>query len=89
MGSALHNSALTTGANTGLGKDLARQLALRGDFSKIYLACRNPAKAQAAQSDLTRIAGKSIFDVAIAGPATGQSWWTGASSNPSLYLSVQ
>jgi NAD(P)-dependent dehydrogenase (short-subunit alcohol dehydrogenase family) len=65
MGSALQKSALITGANTGLGKDLARQLALRGDFGKIYLACRNPAKAQAAQSDLTRITGKSIFDVAM------------------------
>jgi NAD(P)-dependent dehydrogenase (short-subunit alcohol dehydrogenase family) len=65
MVSALHKSALITGANTGLGKELARQLALRGDFSKIYLACRNPAKAQAAQSDLTRVTGKSIFDVAI------------------------
>ena len=38
---------------------------MRGDFSKIYLACRNPARAQASQSDLTRVTGKSIFDVAI------------------------
>lgn len=65
MVSARPKSALITGANTGLGKDLARQLALRGDFSKIYLGCRNPAKAQAAQNDLTRVTGRSIFDVAI------------------------
>ncbi len=62
---AHHKSALITGANTGLGKDLARQLALRGDCDKIYLACRNPAKAQAAQEDLTSATGKSIFEVVI------------------------
>jgi NAD(P)-dependent dehydrogenase (short-subunit alcohol dehydrogenase family) len=46
MVSAVDRSALITGANTGLGKDLARQLAMRGDFSKIYLACRDPEKAR-------------------------------------------
>jgi NAD(P)-dependent dehydrogenase (short-subunit alcohol dehydrogenase family) len=65
MVSAAHKAALITGANTGLGKDLARQLALRGDFGRIYLACRNPAKAQAAQQDLTTATGRSIFDVTI------------------------
>ena len=53
MGAAAHKSVLITGANTGLGKELARQLALRDDFDTIYLACRNPVKAQAAQQDLS------------------------------------
>lgn len=44
-----HKAALITGANTGLGRELARQLGLRGDFDKIYLACRNEIKARAAQ----------------------------------------
>lgn len=58
-------AALITGANTGLGKDLARQLALRDDFDTIYLACRNPAKARAAKNDLTTRTGKSIFEIIV------------------------
>ena len=65
MGAAAHKSVLITGANTGLGKELARQLALRDDFDTIYLACRNPVKAQAAQQDLSAQTGRSIFEVAI------------------------
>ena len=45
MRAVAHKSVLITGANTGLGKELARQLALRDDFDTIYLACRNPVKA--------------------------------------------
>jgi NAD(P)-dependent dehydrogenase (short-subunit alcohol dehydrogenase family) len=60
-----HKAALITGANTGLGKDLARQLALRGDFDKIYLACRNELKGHAAKDDLATHTGKSIFDVVV------------------------
>jgi NAD(P)-dependent dehydrogenase (short-subunit alcohol dehydrogenase family) len=63
MSKAPHKSVLITGANTGLGKDLARQLAVRDDFATIYLACRNPAKAQAAQEDLSVRTGRSIFEV--------------------------
>src|SRR5271167_3304026 len=58
-------AVLITGANTGLGKDLARQLALRDDFDKIYLACRNPAKALAAKNDLMTRTGKSMFEIIV------------------------
>jgi len=58
-------TALITGANTGIGKELARHLAARGDFDKIYLACRNEAKGHAAQHDLSIRTGKSIFDVVV------------------------
>ena len=58
-------TVLITGANGGLGKEVARQLALRGDFKKIYLGCRNPQRAQAAQSDLERSTGRSIFEIAL------------------------
>lgn len=63
MSRGLYQSVLITGANTGLGKDLARQLALRDDFDTIYLACRDPAKAHAAQQDLIALTGRSIFEV--------------------------
>ncbi|CQD02911.1 dehydrogenase/reductase [Mycobacterium lentiflavum] len=56
---------LITGANAGLGKDAARQLALRDDVSTIYLACRDEAKARAAQADLQRITGTSVFEIVI------------------------
>ena len=58
-------AVLITGANTGLGKDLARQLALRGDFDKIYLACRNEIKGRIASNDLHGVTGKSIFEVIV------------------------
>ena len=43
---------MITGANAGLGKDAARQLALRPGVEKIYLACRSLEKAQAAKAEL-------------------------------------
>lgn len=54
---------LITGANAGLGKDTARQLALREDVGTIILACRDQAKARAAQADLQRSTGRSVFEV--------------------------
>jgi len=56
---------LITGANTGLGKEMARQLALRGDFERIYLGCRNPEKAERAKEDLETVTGRTIFEVVI------------------------
>ncbi|MGB8403125.1 MAG: hypothetical protein WCE30_03500 [Mycobacterium sp.] len=49
---------LITGANAGLGKDAARQLALFDDVGTIFLACRNEIKARAAQADLQRSTGR-------------------------------
>ena len=56
-------SVLITGANAGIGKDVARQLALREDVGKVYLACRNPAKAQIAQQELKAATGRSVFEI--------------------------
>jgi len=56
---------LITGANTGLGKEMARQLALHGDFERIYLGCRNPEKAERAKQDLETVTGRTIFEVVI------------------------
>jgi NAD(P)-dependent dehydrogenase (short-subunit alcohol dehydrogenase family) len=60
-----HNAFLITGANAGLGKDVARQLALCADVDSIHLACRDQAKAEAAQADLQRITGRPVFEVLI------------------------
>ena len=58
-------TVLITGANSGIGKDVARQLALRSDVGRIYLACRNPARAQAAKAELETATGKPVFDIVI------------------------
>ena len=65
MGSTGGRVALITGANVGLGKELARQLATSGEYGKIYLACRDRSKAMAAQSELTHLTDKAIFAVVM------------------------
>src|SRR5579871_2255589 len=61
----MNESVLITGANVGLGKETARQLALREETKKVVVFCRNQAKAEAAQKDLEEKTGKKIFDVVI------------------------
>jgi len=61
----MNESILITGANIGLGKETARQLAKNPETKKIYLACRNPEKAKIAKQDLERLTGKSIFEIVI------------------------
>lgn len=58
-------SVLITGANAGLGREAARQLALRNGIDKIYLACRNLKKAEAAKTALEAETGKTIFEIVI------------------------
>lgn len=58
-------TALITGANAGLGKECARQLAAVDGIEKIYLGCRNPARAAAAKLDLESETGKKIFEVVL------------------------
>ena len=56
---------MITGANVGIGKEVARQLAQSGNYRKVYLACRNPAKADLAKKDLEKTTGKPIFEVLV------------------------
>lgn len=56
---------MITGANSGVGKETARQLALLAETEKIYLACRSEDKALAAKKELEKETGKSIFEVII------------------------
>lgn len=58
-------SVLITGANSGLGKEAARQLAIAGDTEKIYLSGRNSEKLQIAKHSLEEETGKSIFEIVL------------------------
>ena len=58
-------TALITGANAGIGKDVARQLALRPEMARIYLACRNRDRATTAKAELEAATGRRIFDVVV------------------------
>ncbi len=61
----MNKSILITGANGGLGKETALQLALLNGTEKIYLACRNFDKATEAKKSLEKSTGKSIFEILI------------------------
>jgi NAD(P)-dependent dehydrogenase (short-subunit alcohol dehydrogenase family) len=53
-------SVLVTGANAGIGKDVARRLTLRPEMARIYLACRNQgARPRQRPSSKPRPAGPS------------------------------
>ncbi|MCO7187555.1 MULTISPECIES: SDR family NAD(P)-dependent oxidoreductase [unclassified Pseudoalteromonas] len=54
---------LITGANAGLGKEAAKQIAAYPDIEKIYLGCRNRDKAEAAKMTLEQQTGKRIFEI--------------------------
>jgi NAD(P)-dependent dehydrogenase (short-subunit alcohol dehydrogenase family) len=58
-------TALITGANGGIGKDVARQLALRPEMAHIYLACRSHARATTAKAELEAATGRRIFDIVV------------------------
>ncbi|HTW85109.1 MAG TPA: SDR family NAD(P)-dependent oxidoreductase [Candidatus Sulfotelmatobacter sp.] len=58
-------SILITGANAGLGKETARQFALKNETKKVILFCRNRARAEAAKRDLEQQTGRKIFEVLI------------------------
>ena len=58
-------TVLITGANAGIGKEVARQLALRPEIARIYLACRNQDRATGAKAELEAATGRSIFDIVL------------------------
>ena len=58
-------SVLITGANAGIGKDVARQLALRPEMARIYLACRNRDRATTAKAELEAATGRRVFDIVV------------------------
>ena len=58
-------TVMVTGANGGIGKDVARQLALRPETARIYLACRNRDRASAAKAELEATTGRRIFEIVV------------------------
>ena len=61
----MNESILITGANNGLGKEAARQFALKKETKKVILFCRNEERAEAAKKDLQQETGKKIFEIVI------------------------
>ncbi|MDR5644422.1 SDR family NAD(P)-dependent oxidoreductase [Burkholderia cenocepacia] len=55
--------ALITGASSGIGMDIARQLAIADTYGRIYLACRNRQKAELAKVSLERSTRKNTFEI--------------------------
>src|SRR5579862_2766286 len=65
MSALADRTVLITGANAGFGKEVARQLALRPEFGRVYLACRNAERASAAKAELEAETGRRIFDIVL------------------------
>jgi NAD(P)-dependent dehydrogenase (short-subunit alcohol dehydrogenase family) len=65
MSALAEQTVLITGANAGIGKEIARQLALRPEFGRIYLACRNAERASAAKAELEAETGRNIFSIVL------------------------
>lgn len=61
----MNKTIMITGANAGIGKETARQLAMTDTTEKVYLACRNKEKAEAAKSELVTQTGRNIFEILI------------------------
>ena len=65
MSALAEKTVLITGANSGIGKDVARQLASRPEIARIYLACRNRDRATTAKAELEAKTGRRIFDIVL------------------------
>jgi len=65
MSTTPEKTVLITGANVGIGKEIARQMALRPEIAQVYLACRNKAKARTAKAELETETGRRIFDLVL------------------------
>ena len=65
MSTTPEKTVLITGANAGIGKEVARQLASRPEIARIYLACRNRDKATTAKAELEAETGRRIFDIIV------------------------
>jgi len=53
------------GANSGLGKEAARQFALTDGVEKVFLGCRSAEKAEKARKELVSTTGKDLFHIVL------------------------
>ena len=65
MSTLPEKTVMITGANAGIGKEVARQLASRPEIARIYLACRNAERASTAKAELEAETGRTIFDIVL------------------------
>ncbi len=65
MSALPEKTVMITGANAGIGKEVARQLALRPEIARIYLACRNQERASTAKAELEAATSRRIFDIVL------------------------
>ncbi|MGB3588061.1 MAG: SDR family oxidoreductase [Tunicatimonas sp.] len=61
---------VVTGANSGIGKVTARELAKRG--AQVVMLCRNEEKAERAKEDILRVCGHSRVDIVLVDLASTQ-----------------
>lgn len=61
----MNNTILITGANAGIGRETARQLALKKETKKIILASRNKEKLEIAKKELEQETNHDIFEILI------------------------
>lgn len=61
----MNTSIMITGANAGIGKETARQLAMIKTTKVIYLACRNLKKAEVAKKELIEATRRDIFKIIL------------------------
>ncbi len=73
-------TVLITGANSGLGKEAARQLALLNSTEKIYLGVRSLQKGEVAKQELEQETGRSIFELFLADVSNVESVRTAVNS---------
>ena len=65
MSSQSMKSVLITGANAGIGKEVARQLAAIPGVEWIHLACRDDERALTAKRELETSTGRKVFKIVL------------------------
>src|SRR6476469_1695377 len=65
MSTLATKTVLITGANAGIGEEIARQMAIGPEIARLYLACRNAERAKAAKAELEAATGRNIFSIVL------------------------